>query len=153
MKQAKTAVEKAVKITKESAQTAVEKVVNTTKESAKTAGEKISNAVYNVADICSGNDAKAFAVGAVAKTAAWFAGAATIAGAVSLGEKLVYGKSLGGKTKAILTYAPLAAGILTASSAAEALIKNKKCKGVWHFPKVVDDKVITTDLETESKSE
>lgn len=138
MKQVKTAVEKAVKITK---------------ESAKTAGEKISNAVYNVADICSGNDAKAFVVKTAAKTAAWFAGAATIAGAVSLGEKLVYGKSLGGKTKAILTYAPLAAGIFTASSAAEALIKNKKCKGVWHFPKVVDNKVITTDLGTESKGE
>ncbi len=137
----------------EDLKTEVEKAVKKTKESAKTVGEKITDAVYDVADICRGNDTKAFVVGAAAKTAAWFVGATTIAGAVSLGEKIVYGRSLGGKMKTILTYAPLAAGILTASSAAEALIKNKKCKGAWHFPKVVDDKVITTDLGTEPKGE
>ena len=131
----------------------VEKAVKKTKESAKTVGEKITDAVYDVADICRGNDTKAFVVGVAAKTAAWFAGAATIAGAVSLGEKMVYGRSFGGKIKTILTYVPLAVGIFAASSASEALIKNNKCKGVWHFPKVVDDKVITTDLGTEPKGE
>lgn len=131
----------------------VKKAAAKTKESAKIVGEKISDAAYDVADICRGNDDKAFVVSAAVKTAAWFAGAVTIAGAVSLGEKIVYGRSLGGKVKMILTYTPIVAAILTASSAAEALIKNKKDKGVWHFPKVVGDKVITTDLGTEPKSE